>query len=86
MDKEELLMSKVDLDAIMDIAKNLYSYKPFPVYLESCEKLGKKDVAIQEEHQRIICLIEATVQHLNGRKALVKLPKFNYKDNKFQEE
>jgi hypothetical protein len=86
MDQEELPMSKVDLDAIVDIAKDIYSYKPFPVYLESCKKLGNKDVVIQEEHQRILCLIEATVQHLNGRKALVKLPKFNYKDNKFQEE
>jgi hypothetical protein len=86
MDKEDLLMSKVDLDAIMDIAKDSMSNNIFPVYLESCERLGKKDVKIKEEHQRAICIIEATVQYLNGKGILVKLPKFDYKDNRFQEE
>lgn len=83
MDKEEFLMSKIDLNAIVDSAKDKYSNKTFPLYLEN---LNNTIVLVPQHELNILCIIEATIQHLNGKKCLSKLPKFNVKENKLDQE
>ena len=80
---DDKLMSKVDLDIIISNAKNNMSNKTFPVYLEECKALNERTTIVPQEHQHIVCIVEATIQHLNKEGLLNIVPKFNYKENKF---
>lgn len=75
----DYMMDKHDLFSIISTAKGLYSSKAFPIYLgDKCRKVNKEDYGN-------LCVIEATVSHLNNKKCLKKIAKFDYKEDKFQE-
>ena len=75
LNKAEYLMDKYDLNSIISAAKSVYASKTFPAYL------GNSKSRVMEEEQKNLCLVEATVTHLNKKDCLKRLPKFNYRED-----
>ena len=68
-----LLMTRFDFDQIKGGARNMFIDRSWPKQLEG-------DVGtIHHENATTMCLIESTIQHLNGAGCLKRSPKFNYK-------
>jgi len=79
LNTSDYMLDKHDLFTIISGAKGLFASKNFPIYLgDKCRLVPKGD-------QANLCVIESTIQHLNNKKCLKKLPKFNYKENKLKE-
>lgn len=77
LSKTEFLMDKHDLDSIINGAKMLMANKSFPAFL------GKAKKRVFENEQTTLCIIESTVSHFNKNDCLKKLPKFDYREDKF---
>lgn len=77
LSSSDFLLDKNNLDQIIDNAKTLMSNKTMPMFL------GEKKRRIPEHEQATVCLIESTISQLNKNDCLKRLPKFDYKDNKF---
>lgn len=73
------MMDKHDLFTIISSAKNLFANKTMPIHLGDKKRLVPKgDIAN-------LCVVEATVSLLNNKKCFNKLPKFDYKEDKYEE-
>lgn len=77
LSKADYLMDKTDLDSIIGNAKQLMATKTLPVFL------GKAKRRVMEHEQANLCVIESTISHLNKNNCLLKLPKFEYKEDTF---
>ena len=77
LSSDEFKMNNINLSEIIDQAKTLMSNKTMPMFL------GDKKKKVQEHEQATICIIESTISHMNKNDCLKRLPKFDYKDNKF---
>lgn len=75
--KADFMMEKYDLEVIVSNAKNLMANKTFPVYL------GSNKRKVFEDEQTSLCIIESTVTYLNKNECLKKLPRFDYREDKF---
>ena len=73
------LMDNHDLNNIVSLAKNRMANTSFPKFL----KLGSLTKQVPQNNQVHICLIEATIEHVNKLECLKRLPKFDYQENKF---
>lgn len=73
----DFVMDYHDLSSIVSHAKGVFTNKNFPVFL------GKKKRRVYESEQANLCMVEATVSYLNKNDCLKKLPKFDYKEDKF---
>jgi len=76
LSKSNYIMDNHDLNTIMSNAKNLFVQKTFPAFL------GKRKVQVSQGEQSNLCVIEATIGHLNKKDCLKRMPKFDYKENK----
>jgi hypothetical protein len=72
--KSDYLMDGTDLINIISGAKTIFVQKSFPTYI------GKSNKQISQEEQRIACIVESTILHLNHKECFKKLPKFDYKE------
>ena len=73
----EHLLDDHDLREIISGAKTLFANKSMPTCMgDSIRKTAPADEAN-------VCVIEATISALNKRDCLKKLPKFDYRDDKF---
>jgi hypothetical protein len=70
--KADYLMDKFDFSAIVGSAKREIVNKTLPV------RMGKTDLQIMENEVANLCVIEATILHLNKNGCLKKIPKFDY--------
>lgn len=77
LSSSEFLMDKINLDSIIDNAKTLMSTKTMPMFI------GAKKKKVPEHEQATVCIIESTISHINKNDCLKRLPKFDYRDNKF---
>lgn len=77
LSKADFIMDKNDLDVIIGNAKSLMAQKTFPCFM------GKTKRRVMEHEQANLCVIESTISHLNKSNCLKKLPKFEYKEDKF---
>ena len=77
LSNSDILLDRHDLGVIISNAKDRFSSKTFPVYL------GEKKKKVDADDQANLCVIESTIGFLNKNDCLKKLPKFNYKENKF---
>lgn len=75
--KADFLMDKHDLESIQSAAKGLMVEKTMPI------TLGKAKRRVQPEQQTTLCVIEATISHLNKNECLKRLPKFDYTEDTF---
>lgn len=66
-----------DLNSIISSAKTTFANKTFPVFL------GDKKRKVGQGEQANLCVIEAVFGHLNKKDCLKRLPKFDYKEDKF---
>jgi hypothetical protein len=72
----DYMMDYHDLNAIVSHAKGSFVNKTFPVFL------GDKKRKVGQNEQANLCVIEATISHLNKNDCLKRLPKFKYKEDK----
>ena len=79
LSKADYLMDSHDLRNIIGSAKSLFAQKTFPMFL------GEKTRKVDPNDQPNLCVIEATIQHLNKNDCLKKLPKFDYREDKLKE-
>ena len=63
-----------DLMAIIDKAQTLYANKTIPSFI------GKNRRKVMMDHERNLCMAEATIEILNNSECLKKLPKFDYRE------
>lgn len=77
LSKADHVMDYYDLNDIVSNAKGKFSRKTFPVFL------GKKRRKVMDTEQANLCIIESVISHLNQKDCLKKLPKFDYKEDKF---
>ena len=70
------IMDNHDLSTILSQATGLFIRKAFPTFL------GDRKVKVSQSEQANLCVIEATIGHLNKNECLKKMPKFDYKENK----
>jgi len=71
----DLVMDKSDLLSIVSKSKHLYANERMPIHV------GKYKTQLDQEENRKICLIEATIMHLNSKECLKKTPKFDKRDD-----
>ena len=76
INKSDYLMDIHDLNTIVSNAKRIFVDKTMPMFL------GEKKRLVHQSEQGHLCMIEATIGHLNKTQCLKKLPKFNYQENK----
>lgn len=76
LSSSEFVMDKADLEFIVSSAKGIFATKTMPVFL------GKGIRKVYEGDQAALCIIEATIGHLNKSECLKKLPKFDYREDK----
>jgi len=69
----DTLLFKKDLVDIVSSAKLNFSYKPMPV------KMSDSDLEVHQSDLGHLCMIEATIGHLNKHGCLKKVPKFDYR-------
>ena len=72
--KSTFLMDKHDLDSIVSSSKGIFTNQRMPIFL------GKNARKVYEGDLPTICIVEATIGHLNKNDCFKKLPKFDYKD------
>lgn len=72
----DFLMNEHDLNCIISDAKNKFANNKMPIHLGS-----KKRLVTQSELPNL-CIIEATIGHLNKKDCLKKLPKFDKREDK----
>ena len=77
LSSSDFKMDDRTLAEIIDQAKTLMSTKTMPMFM------GVNKKRIPEGEQATVCLIESTISQLNKNDCLKRLPKFEYKDNKF---
>lgn len=77
LSQADFIMEYHDLRNIIECSKGKFASKTFPAYI------GDKKTRVMESEQVSLCLIESVVSHLNKNDCLKKIPKFNYKENKF---
>lgn len=68
------LLDKYDFDMIKDAAHKFFVSSAFP------KKIGSNRREISGSDTNILSIIEGTIQVLNGKDCLKKLPKFDYRD------
>jgi hypothetical protein len=73
MSKADYVMDRFDFNAIITTAKREIVNKTLPV------RVGKNEVQIMETEIGNLCVIEATISHLNKNGCLKKIAKFDYK-------
>ena len=73
----EYLMDYHDLNSIIGGAKTAFANKTFPVFL------GDKKRKVGQSEQSNLCIVESVIGHLNKNDCLKKLPKFDYREDKF---
>jgi hypothetical protein len=74
--KAEFVMDKHDLEQIISTAKANMVNTTMPI------TLGKTKRRVHPDQQPTLCIIEATVSHLNKNECLKRLPKFDYREDK----
>jgi hypothetical protein len=77
LSSSELAMDDTDLRSIITGAMYSMSNRTLPMFL------GENGKQVAQEHQQIVCIIESTVSQLNKKDCLKRLPKFDFKANKF---
>jgi len=73
----EHILSPYDLAMIVGGANTLFKSKSMPTYI------GPKLAKTCQSDEIHLCVIESTITVLNSHDCLKKLPKFDYRDNKF---
>lgn len=76
LSKSEHMMDAHDLSIIINDAKNLFVTQPMPVHLGSTKRL------VSAGDLPNLCLIEATISHLNKKDCLKKMPRFDKREDK----
>jgi hypothetical protein len=71
------IMNISDLNDIVGYAKSIYAQKTFPAFL------GYEKKKIEQHKQANLCVIESTIRYLNQKDCLKKMPKFDYREDKF---
>lgn len=74
----ERLMDWHDLNSIISGAKSNFADKAFPVFL------GNKKRKVYENEQANLCMVESVIMHLNKNDCLKKLPKFDYREDRYE--
>lgn len=69
-----VLLDKHDFDMIKDAAHKFFVQSAFP------KRVGSNRREIGNYESNILSIIEGTIQVLNGKDCLKKLPKFDYRD------
>jgi hypothetical protein len=77
LNKSDYMMDYLDLNSIISKAKSNFANMTFPVYL------GDKKRKVGHNEQVNLCVIEAVVGHLNKNDCLKRLPKWDYREDKF---
>jgi hypothetical protein len=73
------MMDRHDLTSIINSAKSSFASKTMPIHLgEKCQKVRQSDLSN-------LCIIEATISHLNQNNCLKKLAKFDVREDKYVE-
>jgi hypothetical protein len=76
LSKSDYMMDAHDLTVIINDAKNRFVTQTMPVHLGATKRLvGAVDLPN-------LCLIEATVGHLNKKDCLKKMPRFDKREDK----
>ena len=75
LSKSEHLMDAHDLSIIITNAKNLFDTQTLPVYLG----VKKRQVGVADIPN--LCLVEATIAHLNKKECLKKMARFDKRDD-----
>ena len=73
----DYMMDKHDLQTIIGSAKQLFATETVPIYL------GEKKRLVEQSELANLFVIEATVGHLDKKKCLNKIAKFDKRENKF---
>lgn len=76
LNKAEYLMDNHDLNAIIGSAKHNFSNNNMKIFL------GERKVPVTQGNLPNLCVIEATIGHLNKIGCLKKLPKFDKREDK----
>ena len=76
----DYLMDYYDLNIIIGSAKGKYSRDTMPVYL------GEKKRKVGQHELGNMAIVEATITHLNRNGCLKKIPKFDKREDTFQED
>lgn len=66
-----------DLTSIISRAKTIMANKKMPSFL------GKKVRKVPQNEEANLCMIESTISYLNKINCLKRLPKFDYREDKF---
>lgn len=74
LSKSTFLMGKIELNEITSRAKDIFAKKTMPMHIGPGRSLVGRD------DQPTMCIVEATIEVLNNRECLKKLPKFDYKE------
>jgi hypothetical protein len=75
--KSDMMMDKHDLESIIAMAKAVMVEKTMPV------TMGKNKRRVHPDQLTTLCVIEATISHLNKTECLKRLPKFDYREDSF---
>ena len=76
LSQAELLLDAHDLTVIINDAKNIFATQAMPVHLGATRRpVGPADLPN-------LCVIEATVKHLNKKDCLKKIAKFDKREDK----
>jgi hypothetical protein len=74
--KAEHMMDAHDLSVIINDAKNIFATQPMPIHLGAVKRL------VNAADLPNLCLIEATISHLNKKDCLKKMVKFDKREDK----
>ena len=75
----EYLMDSHDLSMIVGGAKTKLTSMKLPQFLAA----GSVNRKITPDEISNVCIVEATISHLNKKDCLKRLPKFDYKEDRF---
>jgi hypothetical protein len=73
LSSSDVLMNKKDLLAIISRSKQIFTELPMPV------EMTESDIPVHQTELSSLCVIEATIGHLNKLGCLKKTAKFDYK-------
>lgn len=80
LNKSDYLMDSYDLNKILGSAKQNFSNNNMKIFL------GERKVPVVQGDLPNLCVIEATIGHLNKIGCLKKIPKFDKRENQFPED
>ena len=77
LNKSDHMMDYSDIHEIINNAKSLFASKNFPIFL------GQDKRKVPNSEQANVCLIECAITYLNKQECLKRIPKLDYREDKF---